>query len=128
MTSQRKLKKQAEAKGLTRTEFQLVELLEEVLDSMRWIQVLAYTNQYLLNEKLAVSQEERDQILEAATRAVDENQKMHEWQDRLGRLKFEISNIQRRVDRARPVSAESPESPDSPDGGEREREQGTSET
>lgn len=98
MTSQRKLKKQAEALGLPHTEFQFVELLEEVLDSMRWMQVLAYTNQYLLSEKLEVSQVERDQILEAASRAVDQDQKMHEWQERVGRLKTEIVNIQRRVD------------------------------
>lgn len=83
MTSQRKLKKPAGALGLTHTEFQLVELLEEVLDSMRWMQV---------------SQVERDQILEAASRAVDQDQKMHEWQERVGRLKTEIVNIQRRVD------------------------------
>ena len=71
MTSQRKLKKQAEALGLTRTEFELVGMLEEVLESMRWMQILAYTNQYLLHEKLEVTKAERDRILEAATRAVD---------------------------------------------------------
>ncbi len=101
MTSQRKLKKRAKALGLTGTEFQLVELLEDVLDNMRWMQILAYTNQYLLNQKLEVSQQERDQILEAATRAVEGNQKMHKWQDRLHRLKAEIANIQRQVDGAR---------------------------
>jgi len=97
VTSQRKLKKQAQALGLTHIEFQLVELLEEVLDKMRWMQVLAYSNQYLLNEKLEVSQDERDQILEASTRAVEEDQAMHGWHQRLESLKAEIENIQDRV-------------------------------
>jgi hypothetical protein len=96
VTSQRKLKKQAEALGMTATEFQLVEMIEEVLDSMRWMQILAYTNQYLLNQKLKVTKEERDRILEAATRAVDKDQKIHEWQDRIDQLKGEITNIKRR--------------------------------
>ena len=97
VTSQRKLKKQAQALGLTHTEFQLVEILEEVLDNMRWMQVLAYTNQYLLSEKLEVSQEERDQILEASTRAVEEDQAMQDWRQRLDRLKAEIGKIQDRI-------------------------------
>jgi hypothetical protein len=101
VTSQRKLKKQAEALGMTATEFQLVEMIEEVLDSMRWMQILAYTNQYLLNQKLKVTKEERDRILEAATRAVDKDQKIHEWQDRIDQLKGEITNIKRKVNRAR---------------------------
>lgn len=101
VTSQRKLKKRAEALGVTGPELQLAELLHEVLDDLRWMQILAYSNQYLLSHKLDLDQEERDQILEAATRAVDKDQKFHEWRQRLGRLKSELSNIQRKVDHAR---------------------------
>ena len=86
---------------MTGPELQLVEMLQEILDDVRWMQILAYTNQYLLNEKLQVSQEERDQILEAATRAVDKDAKLHEWSVRLDRLKAEIANIKQKVGRAR---------------------------
>ena len=113
VTSQRKLKKQAQALGLTHVEFQLVELLEEVLDKMRWMQVLAYSNQYLLNEKLEVGPDERDHILAASTRAVDEDQVMGGWRQRLEGLKAEIANIQSRVvdgaSPAKPVSGRSEE-------------------
>jgi vacuolar-type H+-ATPase subunit D/Vma8 len=101
VTSQRKLKKRAEAQGMTGPELQLVEMLQEILGEMRWMQILAYTNQYLLNQKLKVTQDERDQILEAATRAVDKDSKLHEWTNRLDRLKSEIVNIKRKVNRAR---------------------------
>ncbi len=83
--------------GLTPRELDLAELLAEVLDSLRWMQILAYSNQYLVNEKLAVDKAERDRILEAATRAVEKDHKLHEWQQRLARLKSEISGIQDRV-------------------------------
>ena len=101
VTSQRKLKKRAEALGMTGVELKLVEMLDEVLTDMRWMQILAYSNQYLLSHKLDLDQTERDQVLEAATRAVDKDQKFHEWRQRLGRLKSELSNIQRKVDHAR---------------------------
>jgi translation initiation factor 2B subunit (eIF-2B alpha/beta/delta family) len=101
VTSQRKLKKRAEAQGMTGLELQLVEMLQEVLRDLRWMQILAYSNQYLLSQKLSVPEDERDQILEAATRAVDKDSKMHEWNDRLARLKTEIANIKREVNLAR---------------------------
>jgi vacuolar-type H+-ATPase subunit D/Vma8 len=101
VTSQRKLKKRAEAQGMTGPELQLVEMLQEVLRDLRWMQILAYSNQYLLSQKLSVPEDERDQILEAATRAVDKDSKMHEWNDRLARLKTEIANIKRQVNLAR---------------------------
>jgi vacuolar-type H+-ATPase subunit D/Vma8 len=97
VTSQRKLKKRAEAQGMTGPELRLVEMLQEMLADMRWMQILAYTNQYLLSQKLSVTDAERDQILEAATRAVDKDSKMHEWNDRLARLKAEIAKIKRQV-------------------------------
>ena len=101
MTSQRKRKKQAQARGLTTAELELVELLEEVLDSLRWMQILAFSNQYLMNEKLEVTQEERDKILEAATRAVDKDARLHEWKKRLGRLKGQVQGIDRNLEEAR---------------------------
>jgi hypothetical protein len=57
------------------------------------MQILAYSNQYLVNEKLCVDKAERDRILEAATRAVEKDHKLHEWQERLARLKSEVSRI-----------------------------------
>lgn len=97
MTSNRKRKKQAESLGLTPRELELAELLAEVLDNLRWMQILAYSNQYLVNDKLEVDKAERDRILEAATRAVEKDHKIHEWQDRLARLKSEIQDLQRRI-------------------------------
>lgn len=115
MTSQRKLKKRAEALGLTGSELQLLDLLDEVLEGMRWMQILAYTNQYVLNQKLEIPQDERDQILEAATRAVDKDQKFHEWRRRLDRIKQELNNINRSVGHAHKREAEiDPEPMDSP--------------
>ena len=84
--------------GLTPRELDLAELLAEVLDHLRWMQILAYSNQYLVNEKLAVDKAERDRILEAATRAVEKDQKLHEWQQRLARLKSEVAGIKERVE------------------------------
>lgn len=99
---------------MTGPELQLTEMLHEMLGEMRWMQILAYTNQYLLNQKLKVSQEERDQILEAATRAVDKDSKLHEWSDRLDRLKAEIVNIKRTVNRARKDIGQGLPAPESP--------------
>ena len=93
---------------MTGPELQLTELLHEVLDDLRWMQILAYSNQYLLSHKLDVDQAERDQILEAATRAVDKDQKFHQWRQRLDRLKSELSNIQRKVNHARVDAGEDP--------------------
>ena len=99
---------------MTGPELQLVELLEEVLGDLRWMQILAYSNQYLLSQKLAVTQEERDQILEAATRAVDRDSKQHEWRVRLDRLKSEFVNIKRKVDHARGEIAAGVQTDDEP--------------
>ena len=90
MTSLRKRKKQADELGMSTTELQLTELLEEILTSLRWAQVLGFSNQFLLQQKLKVTQEERDKVLSAAARMVDKDQKLHEWGDRLARLKGEL--------------------------------------
>lgn len=101
VTSQRKRKKQAKARDLTERELELVELVEELLDTFRWLQILAYSNQYMVNRKLDVSPAERDKILEAATRAVEGDKKLHQWRRRLARLKEETVQIKRTVNRAR---------------------------
>ena len=101
VTSQRKRKKQAKARDLSERELELVELVEEMLDTFRWLQILAYSNQYMVNRKLEVSQAERDKILEAATRAVEGDRKLHQWRHRLARLKQETVQIKRTVNRAR---------------------------
>jgi vacuolar-type H+-ATPase subunit D/Vma8 len=54
-----------------------------------------------VNRKLKVPAAERDSILEAATRAVEADKKLHEWNQRLATLKAEVVEIKRRVNRAR---------------------------
>ena len=90
MTSLRKRKKQADELGVSTTELALVELLEEVLESLRWTQVLGYSNQFLLQQKLKIETAERDKVLAIAARMVDKDQSLHQWRDRLGRLKGEL--------------------------------------
>lgn len=101
MTSRRKRNKTAASRGLTPTELELAELLGEVLDELRWTRILAYSNQFLLSKHVDVSTEERDRILEAATRAVDQDQRLRAWHERLGQLKGEIGRIRPEINRAR---------------------------
>ncbi len=111
MTSSRKRKKVAAAQGLSERELALTELLEEVLDSVRWLQILGYSNQYLMNQKLKVTQAERDKVLEAAARAVDKDRKMHEWTDRLAQLKGDVLGIKRSMNRAKKDMAQGKPAP-----------------
>ena len=101
VTSQRKRKKLARARDLTERELELAEIVEEMLDTFRWLQILAYSNQYMINRKLKVDAAERDNILEAATRAVEGDKKLHDWRRRLARVKGETVQIKRVVNRAR---------------------------
>lgn len=101
MTSRRKQKKTASSLGLTERELLLVSLLDEVLDELRWLQILGYANQYLMNRHAKVDDEERDRVLEAATRAVDKDAKLHEWRDRLARIKDRTLHVKRSINRAR---------------------------
>jgi hypothetical protein len=101
LTSRRKQKKTAQALGLTERELALAELLDEVLDEVRWLQILGYANQYLVNRFVKIDAAERDRILEAATRAVDKDAKAHEWRDRLARVKDGVLHVKRAVNRAR---------------------------
>ena len=75
-------------------ELELTELVEELLEAFRWLQVLAYSNQFVLNDKLAMEPCERDRILEAATRAVDKDSRLQGWQQRLSRIKSELKRCE----------------------------------
>jgi len=72
--------------GLTEAELQLTELLGQVLELLRWNQVLGYSNQYLLHEKLGLSAEERHRVMKAAAGAVEQDGRMQDW----GRKLLEI--------------------------------------
>lgn len=98
MTSRRKRKKEAWSLGLSERELLLAEMVEEMLEQIRWLYVLGYSNQYLVAQKLNLDKAERDKILEAATRAVDKDAKLHEWQERLARIKGEATRITRMVE------------------------------
>ena len=91
LVSNRKRKKQAQGQGLTEPELRMVELLEELVDGVRWLQVLGWSNQFTLQQKLKLSDAERDHILEAAARAVDADGRARRWQQDVSRLKGEIS-------------------------------------
>jgi hypothetical protein len=94
LTSKRKRKKAAVSLGLTERELALVEILEEVLEALRWSQILGYSNQFLINHQLDVSKPDRDHILAAATRTVDRDRKLHEWRARLAGLKDKIHRVE----------------------------------
>jgi len=98
LTSHRKRKKEAHARGLTPRELDLADLLEEVLEAVRWMQILGFSNQFLLRDRVQVSSEEQARVLEAATRAVDKDARLHEWRDRLARLKGDIARAERAVE------------------------------
>ena len=93
MTSHRRRKRQAQSQGLTEAELQLCELLEEVLGALRWSQVLGWGNQYLLNQRLDVTPQERDRVMKAAAKTVDEDGQLQGWQRRLDELKQRLARI-----------------------------------
>ena len=101
MTSQRKRKKDAASRGLTTTELDLVELLEEILDSVKWLQVLGYTNQYLVEHKLDVPQDERDKVVEAAARTVERDRQLQGWFERLGDIKHRVARVHPQIAKSR---------------------------
>jgi hypothetical protein len=119
LTSRRKHKKTAQALGLSERELALAALLDEVLDELRWLQILGYANQYLVNRTAKVDADERDRILEAAIRAVDKDAKVHEWRERLARIKDGVLHVKRSMNRARKDLAQgiAPPDPPPPSGG-----------
>jgi len=101
MVSQRKRKKEASRQGLNPSELDMLEMLEEILERFRWLQVLAHTQSFLLREKLKISQEELDRVLEAAARTVDKDACWQGWQAGLGKLRGEILAARRGIRRER---------------------------
>lgn len=83
MTSNRRRKQKAQSLGLTESELQLTELLGQVLELLRWNQVLGYSNQYLLHEKLGLPPEERQRVMRAAAQVVEQDGRLQDWGRRL---------------------------------------------
>jgi hypothetical protein len=95
MTSRRKRKRQAQARGLTEAELRLLELLEEILEAMRWAQVLGYANQFLVRENLQVSAADRDRVLAAAAAAVERDGRIQDWRGRLETVRAAMQAMDR---------------------------------
>jgi len=83
--------------GLTEAELQLCELLGQVLELLRWNQVLGYSNQYLLQEKLGLSEEERHSVMKAAANAVEQDGRVQDWGRRLIEIQEALQRIQMRM-------------------------------
>ena len=96
--------------GLTEAELQLVELLGQVLELLRWNQVLGYSNQYLLQEKLGLSEEERHSVMKAAANAVEKDGRIQDWGRRLIEIQEALQRIQLRMMSDAPPEASRDES------------------
>lgn len=83
--------------GLTEAELQLCELLGQVLELLRWNQVLGYSNQYLLHERLGVPAEERHKVMRAAAGAVEQDGRIQHWGRRLIEIQDALERIQARM-------------------------------
>ena len=83
--------------GLTEAELQLCELLGQVLELLRWNQVLGYSNQYLLQHKLGLSAEERHSVMRAAAGAVEQDGRLQQWGQRLLEIQEALQRIQMRL-------------------------------
>ncbi len=91
--------------GLTDAELQLTELLGEVIELLRWNQVLGYSNQYLLHEKLGLSPDERHRVMKAAAGAVEQDGRMQGWGQRLLELQDSLKDIHERMTGEQPDRA-----------------------
>jgi len=83
--------------GLTDAELQLCELLAQVLELLRWNQVLGYSNQYLLHQKLGLSAEERHRVMRAAASAVEKDGRLQDWGKRLIEIQDSLQRIHERL-------------------------------
>jgi hypothetical protein len=97
VTSNRKRKQKARSMGLTEAELQLCELLGQVLELLRWNQVLGYSNQYLLHERLGIPPEERHRVMRAAAGAVEQDGRIQDWGKRLMEIQDALERIQTRM-------------------------------
>lgn len=98
MTSQRRRKKEARHRGVSLVELELLELLEEILEEVRWSRILGFSNQFLMTRRLDVAREERDAILEAATRAAEADGKMGGWSSRLQAIRARLGQVERELE------------------------------
>lgn len=99
MVSHRRRKKVAARAGVTEAELGMLEILEELLERFRWLQVLAHTQSFILREKLKISDEELDRVLEAASRSIEKDGTWNRWQEGLGKLRGEILKGRRDIRR-----------------------------
>lgn len=83
--------------GLTEAELQLCELLGQVIELLRWNQVLGYSNQYLLHERLGLSPEERNRVMRAAAAAVEQDGRLQDWGRRLLEIQTSLRTIHERM-------------------------------
>ena len=83
--------------GLTDAELQLCELLAQVLELLRWNQVLGYSNQYLLHQKLGLSPDERHRVMRAAASAVEQDGRLQDWGKRLIEIQDTLQRIHARL-------------------------------
>ena len=83
--------------GLTEAELQLTELLGQVLELLRWNQVLGYSNQYLLHQKLGLTPDERHDVMKAAAGAVEQDGRMQDWGQRLLEIQESLQGIHARM-------------------------------
>ena len=90
--------------GLTEAELQLCELLAQVLELLRWNQVLGYSNQYLLHERLGVPPEERHRVMRAAAGAVEQDGRIQDWGKRLIEIQDALERIQARMNGDAPAA------------------------
>jgi hypothetical protein len=99
MVSHRQRKKEAARAGLTEPELRLLELVDEILERLRWQSVLLHAQSFLLRERLQVADQELDRVLRAASQAVDKDATWRRWQEGVARLKGEILEQRRAIRR-----------------------------
>jgi hypothetical protein len=103
VTSHRRRKQKAQSLGLTEAELQLCELLGQVLELLRWNQVLGYSNQYLLHEKLGLSPDERHRVMRAAASAVEQDGRLQDWGKRLLEIQSALQRIESNLRLTKPA-------------------------
>ena len=97
MPSNRRRKQKGQSLGLNEAELHLTELLGQVLELLRWNQVLGYSNQYLLHERLGLSPQERQDVMKAAAGAVEQDGRMQDWGKRLLEIQESLQSIHERM-------------------------------
>jgi len=97
VSKNRRRKQKANALGLNDAELQLCELLAQIIELLRWNQVLGYSNQYLLHEKLGVTADERHRVMRAAASAVEQDGRLQEWGRRLLDIQTSLERIEARM-------------------------------